>query len=70
MPLKERVYNFSHCGTSIDRDLNASLNLLNYASTPSSGGAEACGEVKPLESVAFETWMKQEASMSLFDLAV
>ncbi|MFN3926255.1 MAG: zinc ribbon domain-containing protein [Pseudanabaenaceae cyanobacterium] len=43
MPLKERVYNCSHCGTSIDRDLNASLNLLNCASTPSSGGAEACG---------------------------
>ncbi|MFN3927931.1 MAG: RNA-guided endonuclease InsQ/TnpB family protein [Pseudanabaenaceae cyanobacterium] len=70
MPLKERVYNCSHCGTSIDRDLNASLNLLNCASTPSSGGIDACGEVTPLESVAFETWMKQEASMSLFDLAV
>ncbi|MFN3926797.1 MAG: zinc ribbon domain-containing protein [Pseudanabaenaceae cyanobacterium] len=70
MPLKERVYNCSHCGISINRDLNGSLNLLNYKNTPSSGGIEACGEVIPLESVAFETSMKQEASMSLFDLAV
>ncbi len=51
MPLKERVFSGSHCGLSIDRDLNASLNLLNYGSTPSSGETlknNACGEVKPL----------------------
>ncbi|MFN4280588.1 MAG: RNA-guided endonuclease TnpB family protein, partial [Thermosynechococcus sp.] len=68
------VYNCAHCGISIDRDLNASLKLLKFVSTPSSGGIEACGEVTSLESVALETSMKQEVSSkskqwSLFDLA-
>ncbi|MCG5061282.1 MAG: transposase [Limnoraphis sp. WC205] len=31
MPLKERVFNCNNCGVSIDRDLNASLNLEGYA---------------------------------------
>jgi putative transposase len=29
MPLSERVYNCSRCGTTQDRDLNAAINLLN-----------------------------------------
>ncbi|MEA5522146.1 RNA-guided endonuclease TnpB family protein, partial [Limnoraphis robusta] len=29
--LKERVFNCQACGVSVDRDLNASLNLLHYA---------------------------------------
>ncbi|MEA5539209.1 RNA-guided endonuclease TnpB family protein, partial [Limnoraphis robusta Tam1] len=29
--LKERVFNCNNCGVSIDRDLNASLNLEGYA---------------------------------------
>lgn len=31
MPLKVRQYDCSSCNLSIDRDLNASINLLNYA---------------------------------------
>lgn len=31
MPLKERTYNCSSCGMSIDRDLNASLNISRLA---------------------------------------
>ncbi|MEA5520846.1 zinc ribbon domain-containing protein, partial [Limnoraphis robusta] len=31
MPLKERVFNCNNCGVSVDRDLNASLNLEGYA---------------------------------------
>ena len=31
MPLKERVFNCGNCGVSIDRDLNASLNLEKQA---------------------------------------
>ena len=27
MPLKERVYHCSSCGMSLDRDLNAAINL-------------------------------------------
>lgn len=31
MPLKERIFNCAKCSTSIDRDLNAALNLKNQA---------------------------------------
>ncbi|MCG5061019.1 MAG: transposase [Limnoraphis sp. WC205] len=31
MPLKERVFNCKNCGVSLDRDLNASLNLERFA---------------------------------------
>lgn len=31
MPLSQRQYECSFCNLSIDRDLNASNNLLNYA---------------------------------------
>ena len=27
MPLKERVFNYQHCGAIIGRDLNAAINL-------------------------------------------
>ena len=27
MPLKERVFNYQHCGAIIERDLNAAINL-------------------------------------------
>ncbi|MCU0542827.1 MAG: zinc ribbon domain-containing protein [Oscillatoriaceae cyanobacterium Prado104] len=30
MLLAERIYNCPACGKSIDRDLNASLNILNW----------------------------------------
>jgi transposase len=31
MPLSQRQYVCQNCNLSIDRDLNASLNILNYA---------------------------------------
>jgi putative transposase len=31
MPLKERTFNCVNCGHSLDRDLNAAINLNNYA---------------------------------------
>jgi putative transposase len=57
MPLKERVYTCPNCKTSLDRDLNASINLKNYASTPSSGETlkKACREVKSLDNIVVET---------------
>ena len=27
MPLKERVFNYEHCGATIERDLNVAINL-------------------------------------------
>ena len=37
MPLSERVYSCSGCGMQMDRDLNASLNLLNWQPTACGG---------------------------------
>ncbi|WP_445252100.1 MULTISPECIES: zinc ribbon domain-containing protein [unclassified Microcoleus] len=31
MPLKERIYNCESCGHSMDRDLNAAINLSRLA---------------------------------------
>ena len=31
LKLKDRVYICPNCGLEIDRDLNASLNLMNYS---------------------------------------
>jgi putative transposase len=30
MPLKERVFTYSNCGISLDRDLNAAKNLAAF----------------------------------------
>jgi putative transposase len=78
MPLKERVYNCPNCKTSIDRDLNASINLANFGSTASFAETcknKACGEAKLIESNTLKTSMSQEVSikprqLSLFDLLV
>lgn len=43
LKLSERVYNCANCGLSIDRDLNAAINLANYCPTPKFGESEACG---------------------------
>ena len=50
MPLSQRQYDCSVCNLSIDRDLNASINLLNYARTaqpckPSDGSPLPCPEL-------------------------
>ena len=47
MDLRERVYHCDHCGLTIDRDLNAAINLEQYT-TGSSPGSNACGKgVRP-----------------------
>lgn len=40
--LSERVFCCEHCGLTLDRDVNAAINLRNY--TVSSTGINACGE--------------------------
>lgn len=70
MPLKKRVFNCSSCGYSIDRDLNASLNLerwhsnINYPRTASYAGL-ACGESKPLDRLSVRDSVKQEVNIKL-----
>ncbi|MGJ5632539.1 RNA-guided endonuclease InsQ/TnpB family protein [Nostoc sp. CALU 1950] len=51
LSLSERVFNCEHCGFSLDRDLNAAINLKNAASH----AVSACGLVS-----ADTTRMKQE----------
>jgi putative transposase len=60
LTLSDRVYECASCGLSIDRDLNAAINLKKLA--PSSG-ASACGEdVRPSSEIAhlMATSVKQE----------
>ena len=44
MSLSHRVYHCAECGLTIDRDLNAAINLEQFA-TGSSPGSHACGEI-------------------------
>jgi putative transposase len=50
LKLSERVYHCDHCNFSIDRDLNAAINLRNLGA--------CCAEVKPVEIA--NRLMKQE----------
>ena len=49
MPLDVRVYDCPECGTIIDRDLNAAINIRNFAlrdimkNTDGTSGINACG---------------------------
>jgi len=45
MPLSKRVFDCPDCGISIDRDLNASLNIRNIGiNTVGHTGINACGD--------------------------
>lgn len=45
MPLNKRTFNCPDCGISMDRDLNASLNIRNIGlSTLGHSGCQACGD--------------------------
>jgi len=54
MPLSKRTYICDNCGNNMDRDLNASYNILKRA-TEGHSGSKACLDV------SMETSMKQEA---------
>lgn len=45
LKLSERIYNCEHCELSIDRDLNAAINIKNYTVSYT---VNACGELKNL----------------------
>ena len=65
MPLKRRVFNCGNCGTTLDRDYNASINLerwhesIDYPKTASSAGF-ACGGSNKLNGIAVKDSVKQE----------
>lgn len=56
MPLKVRHYDCSHCGLSIDRDLNAAINIKNYFGNTVSSTVSDCGRGNgssaPVEAVS------------------
>ncbi len=65
MPLKTRVFICGECGTTLDRDLNASINIerwyqdIDYPKTASSAGL-ACGESNKPSSLSTGDSVKQE----------
>ena len=61
LTLSQRTYNCEKCGLSIDRDLNAAINLANYSPTSKFEGSEACGESSEPRKVQ-RTSKKQELS--------
>jgi putative transposase len=67
MPLSERTYNCSRCGTSIDRDINAAKNILKIAATMGHMGSNACGdgikEIPPMNQELIS--VKTEGSLGL-----
>lgn len=50
MPLDLRQYNCSNCAISLDRDVNAAINIKNYSET-AVAAVEACGRDFPGEPV-------------------
>ncbi len=54
MPLSERTYICQRCGVSKDRDINASINILNRA-TLGQRGSHAQGEnVRPQQEATLD----------------
>ena len=54
MPLSVREYNCGRCGMQLDRDINASINILKRA-TLGQRGSHAQGEiVRPQQEAAFK----------------
>ena len=70
MPLDVRTYKCPHCGLEMDRDLNAAINIRNFAlrnifkNTDGTSGINACGvESSGLDVLTTQTklsTMKQE----------
>ena len=56
MPLSERVYRCDSCHLKIDRDINASINILQKATTVGHTGSQARGgDLRPTRTVSNES---------------
>lgn len=56
LKLTDRTYNCSNCGFSLDRDINASINILKYCRL----GTNLCGADSSTQEIEQESVMKQE----------
>ncbi len=54
MPLSERTYNCQRCGMSKDRDINASINILNRATLGQRGSHAQGKNVRPQQEATLE----------------
>ncbi len=55
LTLGDRTYHCNVCGTAMDRDVNASINILHRATTPGQRGSHAQGEsVRPQREAVLE----------------
>ena len=55
MPLSERTYNCNRCGMRLDRDINASINILHRATTLGQRGSHAQGkDARPRQEAVLE----------------
>ncbi|MFA5067989.1 MAG: RNA-guided endonuclease TnpB family protein [Candidatus Izemoplasmatales bacterium] len=65
LKLKDRVYNCEKCGISIDRDINASLNLKQLAVSYT---VTACGELYQSMDLIQRNSMKQEINSEIVQI--
>lgn len=62
LPLSERVYHCDKCGLTVDRDLNAAINIMVAGSAPETLNARGGDVRRPGSSEATQTPVKREPS--------
>ena len=62
LPLSERVYHCESCGLTIDRDMNAAINIMVTGSAPETLNARGGDVRRPGSSEATQTPVKREPS--------
>jgi putative transposase len=72
LPLEIRMYHCETCGLTLDRDLNAAINLAGWASNPTSAGTRSVagcrGEVRPQRQKIVHRAQPEEASTETLTL--
>lgn len=63
LTLAQRTYDCDVCELSIDRDLNAAINLANYRPTLEYKGSKACGDGSSLQIIAKSSSVKHEINL-------